>query len=420
MPAPVETETEAVERQGIVLPKTFSALRHRNYRLYFFGQLISLVGTWMQSIAQAWLVYQLTGSPLYLGIVSFASAIPTLTLSLGAGVLVDRVPKRGLLIVTQTAAMLLAFLLAADVFSGRVEPWHIVVLSFLLGSVNSFDAPARQAFVVEMVEHKDHLNAIALNSTIFNAARVIGPTLAGIALAVVGPAWCFFMNGVSFIAVIVSLWMMRVRPFAPDARKGSASAQLREGLTYIWSDRTVRTLIALVAVSSLFGFGFAALLPAFARDVLGQGPTGLGLMSAATGLGAFAGALMIASLGNYRRKGLLLTVGNLLFPAMVLLFSLSRLFTLSLIFLALAGWGFMVQNATANTLIQMRVPDSLRGRVMSAFTLVFLGFFPLGSLLAGIIAERLGIPIGGAFGGLVALAFGLVLLWRAPYLRRLT
>lgn len=420
VPALVQVRAAFENRPTFALSKTFAALRHRNYRLFFAGQLTSLTGTWMQNVAQSWLVYELTQSPLYLGIVSFASALPTLLFSLGAGVLVDRVPKRRLLLTTQTWAMLLAFILAADVFSGFVQAWHIVILSFLLGTVNAFDAPARQAFTVEMVEREDLMNAIALNSSIFNGARVIGPTLAGITLAALGPAWCFFLNGVSFIAVIVGLALMRVKPFVPEAHQHSAFAQLREGLGYIWHTQNVRTLIAMVAVSSVFGVGYMALLPAFARDILHQGATGLGLMSASVGTGALTGALVLASLGNYRRKGMLLTAGNLLLPLMVLLFAFSRVFPLSLLILVAAGWSFMVQNATANTLIQTTVPDRLRGRVMSVHTLAFMGLFPLGSLLAGTVAERFGVPIGAMFGGTIALALGLFWLWRAPYVRKLT
>ncbi len=409
-----------VGSQGIVLPKTFSALRHRNYRLFFSGQLISLIGTWMQNIAQAWLVYALTGSPLYLGIVSFVSAIPALTLTLGAGVVVDRVPKRTLLLMTQAFMMILAFILAVDVFSGWVQPWHIVILSFSLGIANAFDAPGRQAFVVEMVEDRaDMQNAIALNSAIFQLARIIGPTMAGIALAAVGAAWCFLLNGISFIAVIIGLWMMRLRPTAGPRQSASALAQMREGVAYVWRNGTVRTLISLVAVSNLFAFGYSSLMPAFADDVLNAGPEGLGLMSAAVGVGALGGALLVASLGNFERKGELLTFGNLFFPAMILVFASLRWLPASLVVLAAIGFGFLIQNATTNTLIQATVPDELRGRVMAVYMLVFNGLFPLGSLLAGAIAQSFGIPAGAIFGASIALAWGLILFWRAPFIRKL-
>lgn len=420
-PAAGTRSASSIPLRGAALPSTFSALRHRNYRLFFVGQLISLIGTWMQNVAQSWLVFALTGSPFYLGVVSFASSIPTLALTLGAGVVIDRVPKRTVLLITQASSMLLAFILSADVFLNWVQPWHIVILSFLLGIVNSFDAPTRQAFVVEMVEDRaDMPNAIALNSAIFQIARIIGPTLAGIALAVVGPAWCFLLNGLSFIAVIIGVWMMQIQVVTFAEKKASVAEQLREGLAFIWHSDTVRTLFSVVAVSNLFAFGYSALMPAFAEDVLNQGPEGLGLLSAAVGAGALIGALIVASSANSKHKGMVLTFGNLFFPTMVLFFAASTSFALSMLILAGVGLGFVIQNATTNTLIQNTVPDALRGRVMAVYMLIFNGFFPLGSLLAGSIAQGYGTPVGAAFGGAIALLYGLFLLWRAPLVRRLT
>jgi len=412
-------ESAEVARRGFSLAETFAALRHRNYRLFFAGQLVSLTGTWMQNVAQPWLVYQLTGSPLYLGIVSFASAVPMLLFALWAGVVADRVPKWRLLVVTQTAMMLLAFVLAADVFWGWVQPWHIVVLAFLLATANAFDAPARHAFVIEMVGRDDLTNAIALNSTMFNTARIIGPSLAGIALALVGAAWCFFLNGVSFLAVIAGLLLMQIQPTVIARSRASAAKQLREGLSYIWRNQTVRSLMGLVAVSNVFAMGYSALMPAFAKDVLGAGEVGLGLLMTSVGVGALVGSLLVAALGHWRRKGILLTMGNLVFPVMVLLLSISRALPLSMLILMFAGMGFMIQNAMANTLIQTSVPDELRGRVMSVYTLVFFGFFPVGGLIAGAMAQEFGVPVGAAFGGTIALGFGLFLLVRVPQIRRL-
>ena len=413
--------TATASARGALMPTTFSALKHRNYRLFFFGQLTSLVGTWMQNVAQSWLVYQLTDSPMYLGIVSVSAAVPVLVLSLWAGVVVDRVPKRKLLLVTQTCAMTLAFLLSADVFLGWVQPWHVIIFAFLLGTVNTFDAPTRQSFVVEMVEGREDLqNAIGLNAAIFQMARIIGPTIAGITLAAVGSAWCFFINGISFVAVISSLLMMNTKPSINARRGGSPIAQIREGLSYIRHNQMMRTLISMVAIANIFAFGYSALMPAFARDVLNQGPEGLGLMSAAVGAGALIGALTVASVGKFERKGLLLTFGNLFFPTMVLVFAASSNFFLSLVILVFIGLGFMIQNAMTNTLVQFSAPDELRGRVMSVYMLVFQGFFPIGSLMAGTIAEHFSIPIGAAFGGCIALAAGLFWFWRAPYIRKLT
>jgi len=432
----------------ISLAQTFAAFKHRNYRLWFVGQLTSLSGTWMQNVAQPWLVYDLTKSPMYLGIVSFSSAVPTLLLSLWAGVIIDRMPKRRLLLLTQVMMMCSAFLLATDVFLGWVQPWHIVIFALINGTAQAFDAPTRQSFVIEMVGREDLMNAIALNSAMFNAARVLGPTFAGIVLAMLGPAWCFFLNGVSFLAVISALLLMQVPHWVPKARKDSPFTQLREGLSYIRHHSTIRILILLAAVSNLFAMGYSALVPAFARDVLDARheialmqsawlSTSLGgafgafaqnllrseirqsLMMTCVGLGALTGALTIASLGNFQRKGMLLTLGNVLFPTMVLCLAFSPSFFLALVFLFFAGMGFMVQNGMLNTLIQMNVPDELRGRVMSVYTLVFMGFFPIGALVAGTIAQYFGIPLGAAFGGSIALAFSFFVLWRIPAIRKL-
>jgi MFS family permease len=413
------SEPRSEPGSGFTLSRTFAALGHRNYRLFFLGQLISLVGTWMQNVAQAWLVYDLTGSPFKLGVVSFCSGVPVLIFSLWAGLVADRVPKRRLLLVTQTAMMSLAFILAADVFLHTIQWWHIAVLAFLLGVANAFDGPTRQAFVVEMVGRKELMNAIALNSAMFNTARIVGPALAGIILAAVGASWCFVLNGISFLAVIAGLFLMDVKPYVGATSAASPLKQIREGLSYIRHDTTVRPLITLVAVSNMFALGYMALLPAFAQEVLHTGKVGYGFMSTAIGVGALIGALILASLGNFQRKGLMLTIGNLLFPVMVIALSLSHSLHLALGILVVAGLGFMTQNATANTLVQSTVPDALRGRVMSVYMMVFIGFFPIGSLIAGAIAERFGTPVGAAFGGVIALAYGLYLFWRAPRIRAL-
>ncbi len=404
---------------GFGLARTFASLKHRNYRLFFAGQLVSLTGTWMQNVAQAWLVYQLTNSPFKLGVVAFAAGVPALIFSLWAGVVADRTPKRRLLLFTQTGMMLLAFVLAADMFLGAVQWWHVAVLAFLLGVANAFDAPARQAFVVEMVGRSELMNAIALNSAMFNSARIVGPALAGITLAALGAAWCFVLNGVSFLAVIGGLALMDVQPYVGAPAAESHWTQMREGLSYVWHQTTVRSLLTLVAVSNLFALGFLALLPAFAQDVLHIGTVGYGLLSTALGVGALAGALILASLGDHSRKGMMLTAGNLTVPVVVIALALSRSYHLTLALLVIGGLGFMTQNATANTLLQKIVPDGLRGRVMSVYMMVFLGFYPIGSLVAGAVAERFGVPAGAAFGGAVALGYGLYLYWRAPRLRAL-
>ena len=373
----------------------------------------------MQNVAERWLVWELTSSPFKLGVVTFAAGVPVLLFSLWGGLIADRVPKRRLLLLTQSFMMTLAFLLAVDVILGTVQWWHVGILAFLLGTANSFDAPARQAFVVEMVGRSDLMNAIALNSALFNSARIIGPALAGVTLAALGTAWCFALNALSFLAVLIGLALMRVKPYIGAVSAESSFVQIREGVTYIWRHPYVRTLIALVAVSNMFAMGYMALLPALAQDVLHVGTVGFGFMTTAIGVGALAGALFIASLGDYQRKGVLLTAGNLLFPVMVIALSLSRSYHLTIGFLVVAGLGFMTQNATANTLVQTTVPDALRGRVMSVYMMVFQGFFPIGALIAGAVAEKFGVPAGVAFGGGVALAYGLFLHWRAPQMRAL-
>jgi MFS family permease len=401
------------------ITRTFAALNHRNYRLFFAGQLVSLTGTWMQNVAERWLVYQLTDSPFKLGLVTFAAGVPVLLFSLWGGVVADRVSKRRLIMLTQTIMMTLAFILAADMFLHTVQWWHVAILAFLLGTTNAFDAPARQAFVVEMVGRKELPNAIALNSAMFNLARIAGPAMAGVTLAIFGPAWCFVLNGLSFVAVIVGLAMMDVTPFVGAISNESPLVQMKEGLSYIRRQPIVRPLILLVAVSNLFALGYMALLPALAQDVLHTGTLGYGFMTTAIGIGALSAALLIASLGDYQRKGLMLTIGNLLFPAMVIAMSFSRSYHLTIALLVMTGFGFMTQNATANTLVQTTVPDKLRGRVMSVYMMVFQGLFPVGALIAGAVAERFGIPIGAAFGGAVALIYGLYLLWRTPAIRAL-
>ncbi|MGB9724138.1 MAG: MFS transporter [Chloroflexia bacterium] len=399
---------------------TFSALRYRNYRLWFLGQTISLMGTWMQSVAQQVVVYLLTDhSKIALGTISFAGSIPTLFLMLPAGALADRFNKRRILLATQSAMMLFALVLAALVATGVVQFWHIVLLATALGIANSFDAPTRQALAVELVEdRRDLMNAIALNSMMLNLARIVGPAAAGLILAFLHPAWCFVLNGVSFLAVILALLRMRMPEGRPPLQAEPLTVQLRAGLKYIGGHTVVRTIIALVAVSSIFGFSYSVLLPAFAIDLLHIGESGVGLLQTAVGIGAVGGALGVASLGRSRRKGLLLAAGSLLFPAAVLGLAFSPYLSLALLSLALAGFGFVTQNSTSNTLIQTIVPDQLRGRVMGVYMMMFFGTTPLMSLLAGGLAQWLGPSWATAFGALVSLAFALGVQVAVPDLRQ--
>lgn len=401
------------------LPVMFASLQFRNYRLWFLGQTVSLMGSWMQNVAQSWLVYSLTGSKIALGTVSFIGALPTFFLMLPAGALVDRLPRRTLMIATQSTMMLLAFAMAILAGTGVLQVWHIALLAVGLGIANSFDAPARQSIAVELVEDRRYLtNAIALNSTMFNLARVVGPALAGILLAAVGAVWCFGLNGLSFIAVIVGLMLMRF-PLKPRiATQGGFREQILAGLEYIWADKAIRTMIAMMGTSSLFGMSYAVLMPAYAVDVLHVSEWGLGLLNAAAGLGALLGSLTVASLGSFRHRGMLLTLGSILAPIMVIPFAFSRTFGLSLAILPIIGWAAMVQNSLANTLVQSIVPDHLRGRVMSAYSLVFFGSMPFGSLQAGALAQWLGPSVGVTIGACISLLVALMVVVLVPEVRR--
>lgn len=407
----------AVPRAG--WRRTFAALDYPNYRRWFAGQLVSLVGTWMQTTAQGYLVFELTRSPAYLGYVGFAAGVPSWLFMLYGGVVADRIPRRTLLIATQSCMMALAFVLAALTFSHLVQPWHIVALAFGLGVPNAFDAPARQAFVLEMVEREALPNAIALNSLMFNTATTVGPAAAGIAYALLGPAWCFTLNGLSFMAVIVALSSMKLRPARARPRTTSALQDLREGFRYVAGEPRVATLIGLIAVTSLFGLAFVPLIPAWAVSVLGGDVRTNGLLLSARGVGSVLGALLVASAAGPLGRGMVLTVGSFVFPALVLVYSAVRWIPLSLLAMVGAGWGFMMLANTANVLIQTLVPDELRGRVMSIYALTFFGLMPLGALLAGSVAEALDEPLAVALGALVSLVAATIVWTWMPRLRRL-
>ncbi len=401
------------------LAVTFAALKYPNYRLWFFGQLASLVGTWMQTTAQGYLVFELTRSPAYLGYVGFAGGVPSWILMMYGGVITDRVQRRTLLVITQIAMMLLAFILAGLSFANVVQPWHIIVLAFGLGIANAFDAPARQAFVLEMVDRRDMTNAIALNSMMFNAATAVGPAIAGIAYALVGPAWCFTINGLSFIAVIAALLMMRLAPQPPRVSTHSAMYDLREGLSYVANHAMIRSLILIALFISLFALGYGTLLPAWAVKVLGGDATTAGLLQSARGVGSLLGAFMIAALGRFNAKGKLLTVGMFLFPAMLILFASVQSVAISVLVLVLVGFGSMIIFNMLNTLIQTLVSDSLRGRVMGIYALTFFGSGPIGSLLAGGVADAVGEPLTVILGAGITLVCSTLFLIRIPKLRAL-
>lgn len=402
---------------AISLNQTFTALQYRNYRLWFMGQLVSMVGTWMQSTAQGYLVYQLTHSPAWLGYVGFAAGVPSLLLMLYGGVIADRVPRRNLLIMTQSFMMLLAFVLATLTFSGLIQPWHIILLALALGVANAFDAPARQSFVLELVQREDLPNAIALNSTMFNLATVTGPAVGGIAYAAFGPAWCFILNGFSFVAVITALAMMRLKLPVASPRTGSALDDLKAGFQYVAANSSIRTLIGMATIMTLFSMAYTTLTPAWAVNILGGNATTNGWLLSARGFGSLLGALMIASLGRITFKGKLLTLGTLVAPSLLLIFAMVRWLPLSLLSLVGVGWGFMVMSNMTNTLIQTLVDDRVRGRVISIYTLGFFGLGPLGSLFTGWVAQAYGEPATIIFTASIALGFAGWLYWRVPQIR---
>lgn len=396
---------------GIKLPHHLNAFKHRNYRLFFFGQIISLTGTWLQIIAQAWLVLKLTtpaNRALLLGISGGISALPVLIFSLPAGLLADRFNKRNILVITQTTSMILAFILAILTHWHIVTIYHIIALGFMLGTVNAFDAPTRQSFVTDMVGKDDLINAITLNSAMFNGARIIGPAIAGVAIAAVGVAGAFTLNGISFVAVIIGLLMMNMSQLHTTHRNRSANS-FSEGFKYVSTNKLIGALLILTSIVSIFASSYMVLMPIFANDILKLGAKEFGYLMAATGIGALCGALTLSFLGNFSYKGKLLLTGNVIYCTMLVLFSYSQSFHLSLLILMIAGWGMMVNMALTNTLIQSTVPDHLRGRVMSYYTMMFLGMAPIGNFTSGFLAHWFNAPFAVRIGAMICMISALLL-----------
>ncbi|HYX69463.1 MAG TPA: MFS transporter [Terriglobales bacterium] len=404
-------EQLAPQSPGRKLPAMVRAMRHRNFQLFFSGQLISLIGTWMQNVAQAWLVYRMTGSSLLLGAVAFANQIPVFLFAPLGGIVADRHNRQRVVIATQSAMMLLAFALAVLTLTHTVKVWHIFVLAALLGVANSYDIPARQSFLVDMVGKEDLMNAIALNSSMFNGARVVGPAVAGILVAWVGEGWCFLGNAVSYIAVIAGLLLMKLPPWVKPDHPDSALEHMVEGFRFVRRTMPIRALLLLLGLVSLVGMPYAVLMPIFADQILHGGARALGLLMGAAGVGALIGALTLAAKTQLRGLGTWVAVASLGFGAGLILFAYSRWFWVSLLVLVPVGGALMVQMASSNTLIQAMVPDQLRGRVMAVYTMMFLGMAPLGALLAGALAERLGAPLTLALGGVVCM-LGAGAFWR--------
>jgi len=400
---------------------TFRALRNRNYRLFYFGQTVSLSGTWMQTIAQAWLVLQLTNSKVALGTVTMLQFLPITIFVLFAGVIADRVPKRKFILATQTLAMSQAIALAALVWSGQVELWHVYALALVLGLANAFEQPTRQAFVIEMVGKDDLLNAVALNSGMFNAARLIGPAVGGLIIATVGVKGAFLLNGISFLPVITGLLMMNAAEFYTTKRQADRPvnplAELHEGLAYAFRTPAVLLIVILVAAIGMFGFNFTVMLPLVDRFVLGRGAAELGFLTAAVGLGALSSALLLARRATASRHTLF--AGGAAFAVLLGAVALSQWFYATLLVLLLLGMASTAFSATANTSLQMATPDHLRGRVMALYMLLFAGSTPIGGFFTGFMAEHLGVPATiGIEAGLCVLGLSAGLLYYLSHRRQ--
>ncbi len=409
--------SEASLARQFSIRDTFASLRYPNYRLWFIGQLVSLVGTATQATAQGYLIYQLTQSPAYLGYLSFFNGLPTWIFTLYAGAIADRVSRRTLMVITQTSMMVLAFILAVLTFTNIVQPWHILILSILLGVSNAFDAPARQAFVLEMVERDDMANAIALNSTMFNMSVVVGPAMGGLIYAAVGPGWCFTINGISFVAVIIALLLMRLRPFIAVSSNKSAMSDMKEGLSYVLHHSAVRMLIINLFIVTIFGLGITTLYPAWAVTILHGNAETNGFLLAARGFGSLVAALTIAAFGRIRSRGKIWTINSVLLPISMVIFAYMTWLIPSLVIIAVFGFASMMIINLSNTMVQMRIADEMRGRVMGVYTFFFFGAFPIGGLLAGWLAQAIGEPLTVIVNAVILIVYAAWVVWRQPALR---
>jgi MFS family permease len=398
----------------------FRALKHRNYRLFFYGQGISLVGTWMQQIALSWLVYRMTSSVFLLGVVGFSSQIATFILAPFAGVIADRHHRHRLLLITQIAAMVQASILTVLVFAHVIAVWHIIALSLLMGFINAFDLPVRQAFTVDMISERDDLgNAIALNSTMVNMARLIGPSIGGILIAVAGEGACFLLNALSYVAVIISLVMMNI-PERPSRGKGKPIwKELKEGFHYTVDFMPIRSILILLSIASLVSGGAQVLMPVFAKDIFHGGAQTLGFLMASSGSGALIGAVYLAGRKNVLGLGKVIAAASVLFGVGIFGFAAAPLMGLSMVLLLISGFGLMVQMAACSTVLQTIVDEDKRGRVMSLYTMSFMGTMPFGSLLAGALAHQWGAPRVLMAGGLWAIAGALLFASQLARIREL-
>ncbi|MGK9475389.1 MFS transporter [Melioribacter sp. OK-6-Me] len=404
-------------RKNFRLKNTFAALGYRNYRIWFWGQMISLFGSWMQSTALAFFVYELTKSPAFLGYVGFAGGIPAWILTFYAGVIADRFDRRKILIYTQLGMMVLSLILSLLTITGIIESWHILLIAAGMGMMNTFDAPARHAFVNDMVPREDMVNAIALNSTMFNTATSIGPALGGIIYALLGPAACFIINTISFMAVLIGLLRMNIVSIKKTIRTNSVLKDIKEGFKYLFTQKTIMAFVLIVSAVSLFGISLVTIFPAWAVKILNGDATTNGFMQSARGVGAVIFSLIIATINKYVVRGRLLSYAILAVPLVIILFSFNRSLLLTILLLVLLGGLMIVIYNLCNGLIQTLVDEKFRGRIMSLYTFSFLAFAPLGSLLIGSEAELVGIPSAVLLNGIILLLIYLLIIYRFPRLK---
>lgn len=395
----------------------FPALENKNYRLYFIGQLVSLTGTWIQLVAQGWLVLQLTHSAFWVGFIAGLSNLPTLLFGLFAGVIVDRYPRRKILFYTETGSLVVSLILGILTILGVINVLEIAVLIFLLGVIAAFDVPARQTFAVDMVGREHITSAVALNSGLFNGARIIGPALAGILIASVGIGWAFIVNAMSFIAILAALLYIRVKHEASDSYPNPFAA-IQEGLRYSFSHRIIKILLLFAATGAIFGWSYAAIMPVIAKDIFRMDASGLGLLYSAAGIGAVVGTILVSSLGKKTNRLLFIIGGSMLFSVSILLFTLTSSVFLACVFLFFAGLGLISQFSTMNATIQHIVPDEMRGRVMSIYILMFVGMLPLGSFQIGILSQAIGALTAIQIGAVVMFVCALALFFKRRSLNR--
>lgn len=408
---PTQSAVSDVLREGNAeqtsrLPTMFRALRHRNFRLFISGQLISLTGTWMQMVAQSWLIYKLTGSSALLGLIGFVSQFPIFVLAPFGGAVADRRSPHRILMITQSSEMLCVFVMATLILAGHVQVWQLFVLAGITGIINAFDIPARQVLTVQLVGKQDLSNAIALNSSMFNGARMAGPAIAGILVASIGEGWCFMLNAFSYLAVLAGLFAIRLAPRPAQLSEQSMLAEIAGGFQYVYRTRPIRAIMLLLALVSMMGMPYAVLMPVFAGSILHAGPEGLGTLMAASGIGALLGAITLASRRGVVGLGRLVALATITFGGGLILFSFSRTFWLSVALLVPTGFAFISQMAASNTLVQSMVPDQLRGRVMAVYSMMFMGMAPVGGLIAGMMAGWIGAPLTITFGGAFCLVGG--------------